>query len=568
MATLSSARKLYAGASFMAVALAAAFLLPDASYSAEEGSLLAGRVTAATGEPLAGIPVKAHRLNSNITVAVYTDAKGEYSFPSWSDVTPGSYEVKIELPDFQHVKKEGVDIAPGRTAQVDFTLVSKPLAYSDATASEIIAALPGTDHQKVLFSQCSNCHSLQWVLRAPHTKEEWAQIVKRMGGRASEQHTPGTYAFSQQQFIEPLAEYLASIRGPGSTSIPFKARPRPTDEASTKLVVTEYDLPRGGAREVYMMRGDPRFVWPHDVAVDKDYAYYTDHFSYVLGRMDRKTGKVEELPFPLPPGAGRDEGGGDGRPGNPGGGAHEIQIDRQGNVLIGMGDGLVKFNPKTQQFMRWRRGDSMFGLDPDGNVWTFPANGELTKIDTSSEAIQPVVYPIPKNAGIYDMDTDSKGRTILNIWREGKIGVFDPKTEDYKTYQLPTAMSGPRRGQIDDQNRLWVAQFYAGQVAMFDADTGEMKEYPLINGAKPFTAPYPEPYATSVDNKNGFVWTNDFSSSRIYRLDIATGRMTEYMTPSNYEIRYFHVEQDAERPTVWIPAYRPPSKLVKVQVRD
>jgi hypothetical protein len=39
------------------------------------------------------------------------------------------------------------------------------------------------------------------------------------------------------------------------------------------------------------------------------------------------------------------------------------------------------------------------------------------------------------------------------------------------------------------------------------------------------------------------------------------------MTPSNYEIRDFKVEVGAAHPTVWIPAYRPPSKLVKVQVR-
>ena len=36
-----------------------------------------------------------------------------------------------------------------------------------------------------------------------------------MAGRAAEDVTPGTYAFSQKQFIEPLADYLTSIRGPG-----------------------------------------------------------------------------------------------------------------------------------------------------------------------------------------------------------------------------------------------------------------------------------------------------------------------------------------------------------------
>src|SRR6202163_1186691 len=162
---------LYVGTSFTAVALAAAyaFVPQTASLAADGAPLLAGKVVSSTGEALAGIPIKAHRDNSPITVAVYTDAKGEYSFPTWSDLTPGSYSVGIELPDFEHTARP-VAVTQGKPAQIDFTLKSKPLAYEDATASEIIAALPGTDHQKVLFSQCSNCHTLQWALQAPRTK--------------------------------------------------------------------------------------------------------------------------------------------------------------------------------------------------------------------------------------------------------------------------------------------------------------------------------------------------------------------------------------------------------------
>src|SRR6202023_2995561 len=93
---------LYVGTAFTAVAMAAAyaFVSPSATLAAEGVSLLAGRVVSSTGEALAGIPIKAHRDNSAVTVAVYTDAKGEYSFPAWSDLTPGSYSVGVELPDF------------------------------------------------------------------------------------------------------------------------------------------------------------------------------------------------------------------------------------------------------------------------------------------------------------------------------------------------------------------------------------------------------------------------------------------------------------------------------------
>ena len=81
---------LYAG-----TALAALALMSGAARADDGAALLTGKVVSTTGEALAGIPIKAHRDNSPITVAVYTDAKGEYSFPAWSDLTPGSYSVAV-----------------------------------------------------------------------------------------------------------------------------------------------------------------------------------------------------------------------------------------------------------------------------------------------------------------------------------------------------------------------------------------------------------------------------------------------------------------------------------------
>ena len=60
---------------------------------------------------------------------------------------------------------------------------------------------------------------------------------------------------------------------------------------------------------------------------------------------------------------------------------------------------------------------------------------------------------------------------------------------------------------------------------------------------------------------------NDFDSSRIYSFDMKTGQPTEYFMPAPYEVRDLATDETAARPTMWIPAYRPPSKMVKVQIR-
>src|SRR5579883_2845521 len=129
-------------------ALGIGTLYCSAALPADAPSPLRGHLVGTDGKPLAGIPVKAHLANTNITVAVYTDSKGDYDFPSWSDVKPGTWSVGVELPDFDHVRKDAVAIASGKTARVDFTLKPVPLTYENATASEIIAGLPGTDQQK------------------------------------------------------------------------------------------------------------------------------------------------------------------------------------------------------------------------------------------------------------------------------------------------------------------------------------------------------------------------------------------------------------------------------------
>ena len=109
-------KKRYTWAVALIVVLAVACLYDwPAGIAADEQSLVGGKVTSSTGQALAGIPVRAHRDNSPITVSVYTNRRGEYSYPGWSDVSPGAYTVAIELPDFEPVKREGVALSAGKT---------------------------------------------------------------------------------------------------------------------------------------------------------------------------------------------------------------------------------------------------------------------------------------------------------------------------------------------------------------------------------------------------------------------------------------------------------------------
>jgi virginiamycin B lyase len=549
------------------ITLVVSLMYPWSVEVAAAESLLGGRVTSTTGEALAGIPVRATR--GTITVSVYTNRRGEYTYPEWSELKAGSYSVSVELPEFEHVTQSAV-LSAGKTATLDLKLTARTPSVEDVTASEIIAALPGTNEQKHLLIQCDNCHSLQHAFRVPHDKEGWTQIIRKMAGEARiDNETPNTRAYGQKQYLEPLAEYLTMIRGPGSSSdIPFKLRPRPTSDASTSLVVTEYDIPRGGSRE-HILRGDKRAAWPHDILLDAEgtYAYYTDHYSYNLGRLNRRTGEVKEFPYEVLEGMGRVGGmvaAAQQRAGNPGGGAHDILWDDVGNVVFGMGGGTIVFNPETEEFTPFASGSNMFGMDGEGNVWYF--DDVLHKLDPKTGAITDIDIPKNVDGVTYDMDTNDRGQSFMNMFRESSIGMYNPATEHFEAIPTPTHGAGPRRGDIDDQGRPWMGLYWAGLVGMLDPVTKKMKEYSLIPNYKPYEPPFISTYSVAVDDKNQIVWTNDFNSRRTYKIDIQTEESTEYYMPLPYEVRDITVEDNTERPTVWIPAYRPPSRMVKIEL--
>src|SRR5260370_39831497 len=85
-------------AAALAVILAGVYLWWSPARSlAAHNSLFGGRITTSDKHPVYGIPIRAHRDDTNITVSVYTNGRGEYSFPAWSDLSAGSYSVAIVL---------------------------------------------------------------------------------------------------------------------------------------------------------------------------------------------------------------------------------------------------------------------------------------------------------------------------------------------------------------------------------------------------------------------------------------------------------------------------------------
>ena len=121
----------------------------------------------------------------------------------------------------------------------------------------------------------------------------------------------------------------------------------------------------------------------------------------------------------------------------------------------------------------------------------------------------------------------------------GNIVRIDAKTKQPTVYLTPTPNSHPRRGRVDDQGRLWFAEYFGNAIGMLDPKTGKIEEWKVPT---PWSSPY-----DAVPDRNGDAWTGSMNTDRVARLDIKTGQYTEYPLPRPTNIRRVFVD-DSKKP--------------------
>jgi virginiamycin B lyase len=112
----------------------------------------------------------------------------------------------------------------------------------------------------------------------------------------------------------------------------------------------------------------------------------------------------------------------------------------------------------------------------------------------------------------------------------------DPTTKNVTVFPLPentgnatvinplTADQGARRVWSDSTGRLWITEWNAGTLGMYDPVTKKWKEWKL-------PGQNPQPYAICVDDKD-MVWFSDFSSNAIIRFNQSVEEFQSFPLPS------------------------------------
>lgn len=553
-------KKVIAAATVVAVATLVTAVI--SLTSAESSSVaLTGVVTSPTEGAMEGVLVSAKRTDSTKTVTVVSDAQGRYSFPR-NRLESGEYAVRIRAIGYELEEPATANVAPDRTTQRELKLRTAKDLAAQLSNGEWFMSWPGSDEIKNGLLNCTQCHSLERVVRSHYTAAEWVPVIERMSrysqGSTPERpqlrpgHSTGSAILAQsmegregeppvqKELVAKTADYLASINLSSSSTwaYPLKTYPRPTGKA-TRVVITEFDLPR------------PETL-PHDAAADADgMVWYNDFGSHVLGMLDPRTAKVVEYPLPIT------------KPGAPLG-SLDLVLDKQGNIWLGtMYQGsLAKFDRKTKSFQTWgsptfkERDEARIAMvmpvnhDVDGQVWIGGDNEYQVDVKTGEWKTVDYAVGLPKESRLvkelssYGVASDSKN----NFYGMNLNGTFiikvDAKTKKVTPYPTPTPNAGPRRGHMDAQDRLWFAEFRANKIAMFDTRTEKFQEWAV-------PTPWTNVYDATFD-KAGYAWAGGMNSDHVVRVNTSTGEMVEYLLPRLTNIRRVNIDNSANVPVFWI----------------
>jgi streptogramin lyase len=507
---------------------------------------LTGQVTSVQEGPMEGVLVSARQDGSTVTVTVVSDEQGRYNFPS-TRIGSGRYTVNVRAVGYELDGPKTVDVNADKAVTADLRLRKTNNLASQLTDAEWLASLPGTQDQKKQLLGCTNCHTLERTLRSTYDADHFMAVLERMASYANQ-----SFPLHPQRRVsapnlvrrfgagtDDLARYLATVNlsSRPTWSYPLQTLPRPKG-ASTRVVITEYDLPR-------------KTIEPHDVIVDAGGIVWFSNFGeQFLGRLDPKTAKVTEYPVPLI------------RPGFPTG-MLDLETDLEGNLWLSLmyQGGIARFDKKTTTFKTWavppeftndETQQSMVGpqhWQVDGKVWLNDAGGStrVYRMDMASGAFEkwdPYKDLPPGPHSVYGIYSDSKNNLFFLDFGGENVGRIDAKTGTLTLFPTPTPRSRPRRGRMDAQDRLWFGEFYGGMIGMFDTKTETFREWPVPT---PYTAPY-----DVVRDKNGEIWGAGMEADRIMRMDPASGRFIEYLLPRQTNIRRVFVDNSTTPVTFWV----------------
>jgi virginiamycin B lyase len=276
-----------------------------------------------------------------------------------------------------------------------------------------------------------------------------------------------------------------------------------------QLRVREYPVPAG--------------THPHDVAPARDGGvWFTAQGSGQLGWLDPKSGKSRLTRL----GAGS--------------APHGVIVGPDGAPWITDGglNAIVRVDPRTRKVRRFPLPASAAyanlntaTFDKRGLLWFTGQSGIYGNVDPKSGRVR--VFRAPRGEGPYGITTTPSGVVYYASLAGSYLGRIDVRTGKATVLRPPTAGQGARRAWSDLRGRIWISEWNAGKVGMYDPSRKRWREW-RVPGSNPMI------YAVFVDDRDK-VWLSDFGANALVRFDPVTARFTVIELPSaDAAVRQIH----------------------------
>ena len=254
----------------------------------------------------------------------------------------------------------------------------------------------------------------------------------------------------------------------------------------------------------------PSIGFVHDVAPAADgTVWYSDQGKGVLGRLDPRSGKTEEIPLGPsaaphgvivgPEGAAWITEGGQNAIARvdsatrkltlfplpkefAGANLNTAAFDKDGKLWFTGQRGVHgRVDPETGKVEAWaspRAGSYGIAATPTGEIWFASLAGDyIGRIDRATGSVAVIESP-RKGMGPRRIWSDSKGLLWVSFWNSGGIGRYDPVAKAWKHFAMPKSTSGTYSVYVDDKDRVWATDWPANAIQRFDPVSETFTAFP------------------------------------------------------------------------------------------
>ena len=244
--------------------------------------------------------------------------------------------------------------------------------------------------------------------------------------------------------VSPTEQSNPPIVEPSPADGPTVEMPVTGNTASDPAAIQEYPVPAGSH--------------PHDVAPASDgIVWYTAQATGELGRLDPSTGATHHIPL----GAGSSP--------------HGVIVgpDEAPWITDSGLNAIVRVDPGTEEVQVFPLPASTgyvnlntAAFDPNGILWFTGQGGIYGRLEPSTGDMQ--VFDAPRGRGPYGITATPEGVVYYASLANDHVGRVDPQTGEAIVLEPPTPGQGARRVWSDSAGKIWVSEWEAGQVAVYD----------------------------------------------------------------------------------------------------